>query len=198
MISERQFINEWDGMESAFNITHKTKVTDWWFKELEESCDYEPYKETVRQLIYSLKFFPKPVEFRTQYNIVVHEMYGVKELKTCGFCFDGMIRFKSKDDDYGSVAFCSKCYPNRKGAVNPHYVRVEDWESDPDKYNRPDSPLPKDEAKRLIRDIIEVVDKVGRRFGKHEPKGPHKQMEEQRRQENIKRVQNEMDYQEAG
>ena len=193
MISEREFISEWDGMESAFNITHKTKVTDWWFKELEESCDYEPYKETVRRLIYSLSFFPKPKEFREEYNIVVHQMYGAKELKTCGFCFDGMIRFKSKDDN-GSVAFCLLCYPNRKGAVNPHYVKASDWESDPGKYNQPDSPLSREESLKWVRDIIEVSGKVGKRFGKAELKGPHKQMEEQRRQENIKRVQDEMEY----
>jgi len=197
MISEGQFATEFEHLENAFSKVLNHKQKRWWFRSLEDRCDYEPFKITVERLVYSLSFFPKPKEFRIEYDMVLRDRFsGGKEFEPCGRCFDGVIRYQPIND-HSYVAFCLMCYPGRRGAVDPRYVKVSEWESDPAEYNKYSEPLSKEETLALIRDIAEVIDRIGKRFGKKETKGPHKQMEEQHRQANIKRAQNEMDYEDV-
>ena len=92
MISEGQFATEFEHLENAFSKVLNHKQKKWWFRELEESCNYEPFKLTVHRLIYSLKYFPRPLEFRTEYQMTMRDRFsGENEFEPWGRCFDGMI-----------------------------------------------------------------------------------------------------------
>ena len=155
MISEGQFKGQFEQLEASFGRTLPQKLKDGWFKEVED-CDFRTFKQAMRRLIMGDKF-PHFQEFWIQYrNQTVATGEGAG--RGCKDCRHGYLHFVK--DGFDVTAFCSVCWPHKRGSRDPRYVTDHQLGMEPHRTNN-SVMIPPTVAKAMIHELQEKMGKPG-------------------------------------
>lgn len=121
MISQSQFITEFEKLEASFARSIPSRQKDTWYAQV-EGTDYQRFKDTMFRLIRGDRF-PNFGIFWDVYNGLANPEERKRELKGCRLCLKGMLHIVIYSErvkrEVDCVAFCKDCHPELPHAVDP-------------------------------------------------------------------------------
>ena len=161
MISEGQFIAEFEKLEASFARSLTAKQRDGWYAEVQD-VDWQRFRRTVAMLKMA-DHFPRFGDFWGAYRVTSDDADGADaKTRGCELCRDGYIHHIQKSDKLNRedevVSFCSRCWPDHRNGADPR--RAFRFVPNTEPFDRWTMPINREEALELCREYISAFNEV--------------------------------------